>query len=946
LRGADGAAIAGAMTLSARISTAPLAFDPAIGAELAALYGAQGGPFRDLVAGAAGCSPFLAGLLRRERDWLAAAAAADPDATLDALIAGLPAGDAAALAAALRIARRRVALLVALADLGGVWDLDQVTGALTRFADAAVQQAVTTLTAAQIARGKIPGARAEDATAGAGLVVLAMGKMGAGELNYSSDIDLIVLFDEGRFDRDAYHDARAAFLRITRGLTALLSDVTGEGYVFRTDLRLRPDPSVTPVCLSMEAAERYYESAGRAWERAAFIKARPCAGDIATGQAFLERLRPFVWRRHLDYAAIQDAHDMRLRIRSHKGFAGPLKLEGHDIKLGRGGIREIEFFAQTRQLIAGGRDPALCDRRTRHALAALAARGWIPGAVAEALDAAYVAHRTTEHRLQMIHDSQTQTLPRSAPGFDRLARFEGTADTGAWRDALRDRLSATDATIERFFAPSETAAEPGPALSDAAQAIVARWPAYAALRSERATDLFERLRPRLLARFARSADPDAALGQFDGFLAGLPAGVQLFSLFDANPQLIDLLTDICAGAPGLAAYLARHPAVLDAVIAGEFFAPWPAVPALADDLAGALQRAGDYEGQLDAARAWMREWRFRIGVHHLRGLIDGPRAAAQYSDLAEAVLRGLWPVVVENFARRHGPPPGRGATVVAMGSLGARQMTISSDLDLIVIYDAAGAEGSTGRRPLAPTAYYARLTQALVTALTARMRAGQLYDVDMRLRPSGRQGPVATPWTGFQDYQRRDAWTWEIMALTRARAVAGADRLAADFEAFRRALLAERGDAERVIADAGAMRGRIAAATDAARLADPWEVKQGPGRIKDIELAAEAAALIAADTARTTPQQLRAGQKAGWPPPGDAPALIRAWGLFQRLNQALRLAVGGPEGVEKLGEAGRGFVLREAGADSVPALRERLADAQADAARRIDRLLPRTGSDE
>jgi glutamate-ammonia-ligase adenylyltransferase len=933
------------MSLASRIVAAPIPFDPAIGAEVAALYPDADGALRDLIGGAAGCSPFLAGLLEREREWLAAVAGDPPEATCDALIAGLGAADAAGLRRGLRIARRRMALLVALADLGGVWGLDAVTDALTRFADAAVQTGIAALTGAEIARGKIPDAVPDDAATGAGLVAIAMGKMGAGELNYSSDIDLIMLFDESRFDRDSYHMARAAFLRITRALTSLLSDVTADGYVFRTDLRLRPDPSVTPVALSMEAAERYYESAGRAWERAAFIKARACAGDIAAGQGFLDRLRPFVWRRHLDYAAIQDAHDMRLKIRAHKGFAGPLKLAGHDIKLGRGGIREIEFFAQTRQLIAGGRDPSLRDRRTRAALAGLAGRGWIPADVAGALDATYVALRTTEHRLQMIHDSQTQTLPRSDAGFDRLARFEGAADTDGWRDALKARLVGTDTMVERFFAPSAPAPEAGPELSVAAQNIVARWPAYAALRSPRATDLFERVRPRLLTRLARCADPDAALSRFDGFLAGLPAGVQLFSLFEANPQLIDLLTDIFAAAPGLAGYLSRHPAVLDAVIAGEFFASWPGCAALETDLLATLSRTDDYEQRLDAARAWMREWQFRIGVHHLRGLNDGEAAATQYSDLAEAVLRGLWPTVVTNFAERHGPPPGRGALVVGMGSLGARTMTVASDLDLIVIYDAAGAEASTGRRPLAPSAYYGRLTQALVTALTARMPSGHLYEVDMRLRPSGRQGPVATPWTGFRTYQANEAWTWETMALTRARAVAGGEDLAAEFEAFRRGIVAGRADPSRVVADAGAMRARIAAATDSGRAISLWEPKQGPGRTKDIELAAEAAALMAGSAERDPSAQLRAGQRAGWPLPGDAPALIRAWRVFQRLNQAACLAVDGNAGIDTLGEAGRAFVLRETGADSLDALRALLTDAQEDAARRIDRLLPHSGAD-
>jgi [glutamine synthetase] adenylyltransferase / [glutamine synthetase]-adenylyl-L-tyrosine phosphorylase len=809
-----------------RLTRAPLAHDRDAGAEIAARFDDQPPELRELLAGTAGCSPFLKALIEAEADWLRAALADAPEAALDAILAALEPEAPKPTASALRRAKGRVALLVALADLGGVWALEEVTGALTRFADAAVQRALATHLAEEIRRGKLPGAEPGDEETGAGMLAMAMGKMGAFELNYSSDIDLICLFDESRFDADDYHDARAAFIRATRKAASMLSEHTGEGYVFRTDLRLRPDAAVTPVCISMEAAERYYESLGRTWERAAYIKARPAAGDIAAGWRFLDTLRPFVWRRHLDFAAIQDAHDMRLRIRSHKGLGGAQTLEGHDLKLGRGGIREIEFFTQTRQLIAGGRDADLRQRDTLGALAALAGKGWVPAETAEKLRAHYRAHRELEHRLQMVGDAQTQLLPNKGDGFDRIARFLGEADTARFRAALKERLDEVAVLTEDFFAPAEAA--PMPDLPESQREIVSGWRAYPALRSARAREIFKRLRPEILDRLRRAANPDEALVSFDRFLGGLPAGVQLFSLFEANPSLIELLVDICATAPQLGQYLARNSGVFDAVIGGDFFADWPGAAALQAELAAQLGALGDYERKLDRARVWAKERHFRIGVHHLRGLIDAFEAATQYAHLADAVLASLWPHVLADFSRKHGPPPGRGAAVLGMGSLGAQRLNAGSDLDLIVIYDADGVEGSDGPRPLAARPYYARLTQALVTALSAPMAEGKLYEVDMRLRPSGRQGPVATALESFRQYQREEAWTWEHLALTRARPVAGTVALFEEIEEFRRALLAEKADGSGIAADVAAMRARLQAAKPGQGVLD---AKDGPGRL-------------------------------------------------------------------------------------------------------------------
>ena len=911
------------MSLAARLTRTPRPHDPdAARHALEHLPWAQG-PLRDLLAGVAGCSPYLRGLIKREADWLHGAA----DAPEDALAAELAAPAAAApadLSDALRQGKRRVALLTALADLGGVWPLEQVTQALTDFADAACQAAFHGAVAAEIQRGKLPGASDPAQAAQAGLVVFAMGKMGAGELNYSSDIDLICLFDECRFDPANYHEARASFVRATRRAVALLSDVTGGGYVFRTDLRLRPDPAVTPVCLAMEAAERYYESLGRTWERAAWIKARPCAGDLAAGQRFQDSLRPFVWRRHLDFAAIEDAHNMRLAIREHKGTGGAITLSGHNMKLGRGGIREIEFFTQTRQLIAGGRDPDLRLRGTVPGLAVLADKGWVPAEARDALTRHYRAHREVEHRLQMINDAQTHSLPTSDEGFARLAALMDT-DPARLRTDLRAALDEVHRLTERFFAPDTPRAVP----DDIDRETTARWLTFPALRSERAVAIFNRLKPDILRRLNAAARPDEARLAFEGFLQGLPAGVQLFSLFEANPQLVDLLIDVVDISPELALYLSRNAGVFDAVIGGAFFSPWPGRAALEAALAARLAPEDDYERRLDAARRWGKEWHFRIGVHLLRGLTDACEAATQYSDLAEAALAVLWPVVQDDFARKHGPCPGRGAVVLGMGSLGAGRLHARSDLDLIVVYDPASAEVSDGPRPLAARTYYARLTQALVTAMSAPTAAGRLYEIDMRLRPSGNQGPVATSLTAFRDYQTSDAWTWEHLALTRARAIAGPPDLCADVEAVRRDVLARPADRARVLAEVAEMRARIAAAKGAAQ---GLEAKLGQGRLQDIELTAQTGALLAGDAGRSVAEGLQAGARAGWLSPDVADRLAQAGRLFWSLQTGARLISAGDLTPDTLGVSGAAFLRRLTGltdedADMATAIAEQAAEA-------------------
>ena len=920
--------------LSNLITRTPRIYHRDRAADAKALVGALPADVQALAIGAASTAPYLLALLQKEAVWLEEAVA-DPGAAVDALVQGAAFNTSATLAADLRQSKRRVALITALADLGGAWELEGVTAALTDYADAAVQAALRAGLAAQIKRGKLPGMNEDDLIDCCGMVVLAMGKMGARELNYSSDIDLICLFDETRFERDDFHEARTAFVRATRMMSGLLNDLTGDGYVFRTDLRLRPDPAVTPVCMAMAAAEAYYESLGRTWERAAYIKARVCAGDRVAGDGFIDTLRPFVWRRHLDFAAIQDAHDMRLAIRAHKGLGGPITLAGHNMKLGRGGIREIEFFTQTRQLISGGRDPELRMRGTMNGLAMLSAKGWVPQDAAIALTTHYRSHRSIEHRLQMVNDAQTHTLPKTDAGFDRLACMVDM-DTDALKEDLRARLTEVHEITEGFFAATRAPVDKTATEHEFDAQVIDRWHSYAALRSDRGAELFERLKPELLARLAQAAKPDEALLAFDGFLAGLPAGVQLFSLLKANPQLADLLIDIVGTSPTLAAHLSRNARVFDAVIGGDFFSEWPGARGLTDMLRTALSAEPDYETRLDGARRWAREWHFRIGVHLLRGLTDTGRAGAQYADLAQAVLAALWPIVTAQFATRHGLPPGRGAALVGMGSLGAGRLTATSDLDMIVIYDSQGVETSDGKRPLAARLYYARLTQAMITAMTAPMSQGKLYEIDMRLRPSGNQGPVATSLSSFESYQVDEAWVWEHLALTRAAVIAGADGLAADVDALRERILALGRKRAEVMGQVAEMRRKIGAAKSSSGI---WDAKIGTGRLQDIELFAQAGALLAGKGARDIADGLTAAHSVGVLAADDLPVLIEAYGKCWALQCASRLLSPTPLDSDALGQAGAAYLCRTLKCDTLEDLEAQMAQTYETAARIIERAL-------
>jgi glutamate-ammonia-ligase adenylyltransferase len=848
---------------------------------------------RKLLGAIFGNSPFLSGVAIREWAFLTRLVETDADTAFAEIIAETQASspeadDQPALMRRLRIARRRVALTTAVADFAGVWNLERQMQALTAFAEAALHRTVGFLLSA-IARS----AAVSEFTVAqeeSGLIVLGMGKLGGGELNYSSDIDLILLYDPARAPPIAPETLHGLFNRLARDLVRILDERTGDGYVFRTDLRLRPDPRSTPLVMSIDAALSYYESVGQNWERAALIKARPVAGDRIAGRRFLDELQPYIWRKHLDFATIADIHSIKRQIQAYRG-GKQIAVAGHDIKIGRGGIREVEFFAQTQQLIWGGRRRELRVPATCEALRRLAAAGRIDPADAAALTADYWFLRRVEHRLQMIDDAQTHRLPSDAAGIERLAVFLGYPDAAAFAADLVAHLGSVEKRYAELFEEAPSLAGPGnlvftgtdddPAtLATLAQLGFADPRAVAgmvrdwhhgrmrATRSARAREILTELVPGLLQIFGATDAPDAALRRFDEFLTRLPAGVQLFSLFHANPSLLRLVADIMAEAPLLAENLAHHPALLETVLGADFFAPLPDRAALAADLAELIAGGRDFADTLDLLRRWANERRFQVGVQLLHRNLDGAGAGRALADIAETALAALAAAVADDFARAHGRIPGGEFALLAMGRLGSREMTLASDLDLILIYDApAASEVSDGPRPLAVSTYYARLTQRLITAITAPTSEGRLYEVDMRLRPSGASGPIATSLDAFAIYQRASAWTWEHMALTRARPVAGNEELRRNIEAAIAVALSKPRDPARLVADVAEMRARIAG--EHPRPAN-WDLRNRPGGLVDLEFIAQ---YLMLRKAARTPQVLHQDVGAAIAALGDAGAL-------------------------------------------------------------------------
>jgi glutamate-ammonia-ligase adenylyltransferase len=926
-------------------------------------------PIRQLIEGIADGSPFLWGLIREDPPRFVELLNSNSEQRLARLIArrtqaARAAQDPETVARELRLMKREAALLIALTDIGSVWSFAEVAQALTAVAEAAVQAAADFLLSKTRAAGQLRLSKPDVPGEGSGFIVLGMGKLGGGELNYSSDIDLIILFDPKAPLAEGVEPS-PFFVKLTRDLVRLLQERTSDGYVFRVDLRLRPDPGSTQVAIGTDAALAYYERSGQTWERAVFIKARPIAGDIAAGENFLRDLAPFVWRRYLDHAAIAEIQAMKRQIHAFRGH-GEIAVEGHNIKLGRGGIREIEFFVQTQQLIAGGRAGELRGRKTLAVLDALAAGGWIDAKARDELSAAYIFLREVEHRLQMVADEQTHSLPQDPDALVRFARFFGCRGRADFAALLEDHLGHVQSHYSHLFEdaprhapeasrltfpPDKDNRETLDALAAmgfrnpmAASAFVRGWLAgrYRSLKPEAARADLAAVAPSLLTDLARSGDPDAALVACDRFFSELPGGERLLAALRTHPDLVRLLSLILGTAPRLGDIVAHSPSLLDGLLDPGFFGPSPSEETLTARLDAFLSTAENEEQLFDRARRFGREQMVLIGVRILSGVLSAGQAGEAYATLADVVIRALHREVERIFSAIYGRMRGAETAVLALGKLGGREMTAGSDLDLILLYDFDPRfPRSDGKRPLDGAQYFARLTKRLVSALTTPTNEGKLYDVDLRLRPSGRSGPVATGLESFALYQREKAWTWEHMALTRARVVSAVPAFRTRIETLIREILCVRRDPRKVADDVREMRRMIAAERGED---DRWDLKYVKGGLIDIEFIAQYLSLVHApaqpeildtDTVRVLEQ----AQSLEILSAADGELLRSAARLYRDLTQLLRLCLPGRFDPATSGSALLALLARADGLPDFPTLEAHLADTQARVRRLFDEIV-------
>jgi glutamate-ammonia-ligase adenylyltransferase len=914
-----------------------------------------------ILLGIAEASPYLFDLIRADAGRALRLLHCDPDRHLTTLIAETSANVAAAggdpdVMHLLRRMKSEAALLIALCDIGGVWPVMRVTRALTDLAVSSVQTTVRYLLRQDMARKRILPPDPDHPEQGSGLIVLAMGKMGAGELNYSSDIDLIVFFDLEAHTLAEDIEPNSFFVRIAQGVSRLLQQRTGDGYVFRVDLRLRPDPASTPVAVSTASALHYYEREGRTWERAAMIKAFPCAGDFKAGEALLAEIAPFVWRKHLDFAALADVHDMKRQMQTFRG-QNEISVEGHNVKVGRGGIREIEFFAQTQQLIAGGRHPELRVRPTLEALNILAASNWITFEARDELTLAYEFLRRVEHRLQMVADEQTHSLPDDVGAMERFARFFGYDSREAFASDLLGHLNCVQGHYGRLFEGDPTDNVHLPAVDYKAGATdqrllehftklgfrkpamvaetVQHWMTddYRALKYEGTRQAFMEFVPSLIVGLADAEEPDLAVVAFDRFLQALQRGGRLISLLSQNRDLVALVALVLGAAPRLGDMLARQPQIMDGLIDPRFFGAMPDQRELSARLAATLEDANSYEEFLDRLRLFGQESLFLIGTRILSGTVSAQQAGIAFADVAEGIAHTLHGLVLDQFVAQHGRIKDQQTAIVAMGKLGSREMTAASDLDLILIYDFDhDAPDSDGPRPLHGAQYFARLTQRLISAFTTRTNYGVLYEVDMRLRPSGRAGPLASRIDSFAEYQETEAWTWEHMALTRARVISATPAFREKIELVIRDVLTRPRETTIIANDVAEMRQAIA---EEKGEDDIWDLKHAAGGMVDIEFIAQYLQLVhAAEKPEilsiSTQQVLENAARLGILSPAAADVLRPAVRLYHDLTQVLRLCVSDKFKPETAGTDLLRILARVSNEPDFSSLQARVHETQAD----------------
>jgi len=661
----------------------------------------------------------------------------------------------------LRQAKADTHLLLAAGDLSTKLGLNEVTNSLSSLADASVRSALALAVKDASARdsrvftqqGTVPG-----------LFIIAMGKHGARELNYSSDIDLVAVFDREKFDEDDQSNATAICVRLIGATSRILEEVTEDNYVFRVDWRLRPDPSSTPLVVSTQFAESYYESVGQNWERGAYIKARAIAGAQSEAKQFLHALEPFIWRKYLDFAAIADVSSILQQIhRVNK--SGELENPAFDLKLGRGGIREIEFFTQTQQLILGGRDKSLREPATVRALASLVAASRISAKVGDDLSAGYEFLRKIEHRVQMLDDEQTHSLSENQEKRARIAALCGFSNLQELDNKVRLCREMVRTHISELFPQSgslsseigslvftgvendketlETISNLGFKNPDKVCDTIRGWHygRIKATRTPRARELLTTLTPALLQTIANTGEPDIVFARFDDFFSTISAGVQTLSLFAAEPDILSETCKTLALSSRLANALSKKPAILDAMLSPRFrtMLENDEIGERKSMLAEMTANCTDFETALDILRRFHREEDFRIGCQTINRRASGEATGNAYSDLATTCIDTALKIARSELSATFGEFEGEVA-VCGWGKLGGQELSADSDLDIMLIYHPKeGVDISSGDRQLSAESYFAKLTQKLVLALSAPTSEGELYEVDMQLRPSGKK---------------------------------------------------------------------------------------------------------------------------------------------------------------------------------------------------------------
>ncbi|WP_447938475.1 bifunctional [glutamate--ammonia ligase]-adenylyl-L-tyrosine phosphorylase/[glutamate--ammonia-ligase] adenylyltransferase [Pseudoxanthomonas mexicana] len=763
-------------------------------------------------------------------------------------------------------------------DVHGLDTVDDTLAGTTRLAEVCLQTALDALEVEFAQRHGV--VRAADGSAQR-LVVFGLGKLGGGELNFSSDIDLVYAYPQGG-DSDGARSLAAEdyFMRLGQRLAKLLDEPTADGFCHRVDLRLRPFGNAGRVALSFAGMDQYFQREGRDWERYAWLKARAVAGDIEAGEQWLESLRPFVYRRYLDYTALDGLREMKAAIAAEVAR----RELADDIKRGPGGIREIEFLVQALQLIRGGREAALRERRLRVALPALVASRQVSLEEGEMLAEAYRFLRRLENRLQMLRDAQTHALPETALDRHRIARGLDYPDWDALRAALDVQRERVSAEFAELLAPRQRDAEPGalalywralpeggdasplaasgftdPGSADLALREFAQSSGVRAL-SDAARARLDRVVPSLLDACVRSRQPDAALRRVLPLLQAILRRASYLALLDEQPSALARLVDVLARSALLAERLAQYPLLLDELLDTRVAGPMPHRAELRAECEAAL-----LEDDPEACLRLLNERRLALSFRVALAALDGRQAARdsvrQLAWLADEVVRVVVRVATRDVLAAHGRVPDGRFAVVGYGSLGGEELGFGSDLDLVFLFDASAGAESDGARPLEAGRWYARLAQKIVALLGAVTAAGRLYDVDVRLRPDGAKGLLVSSLASFTEYQRERAWTWEHQALVRARAMAGDLSLRDAFEEVRRQTLAHPRDADTLRAEVVKMRARMRAELDRSDAAR-FDLKQGAGGLVDLEFLLQY--LVLRD----------AGRRPGLQRPRDTPGLL------------------------------------------------------------------------